>query len=241
MPANTAEGRLFLLPVWLGDAGGTELMPPANIALAERITLFFCEDPRTARRMLRRMSKQVQLDQLELHVLDKDTDDAEISAYGKLLGTRDAAIISEAGMPCIADPGARLVAEAHRRGVEVVPLTGPSSLLLALAASGLSGQHFTFHGYLPRDPAARKQRLKQLEQEAQRTGGAQLFIETPYRNDTLLADILSTCAAGSRLCIAIHLDQPDGSIRTRTVQEWRSAKPALGKRPCVFILGPSMR
>src|SRR5690606_40100519 len=106
--------------------------------------------------------------------------------YGLLIGTRDAAIISEAGMPCIADPGARLVAEAHRRGVQVVPLSGPSSLLLALAASGMNGQQFTFHGYLPREVAARKQGIRKIEQEARRTGGAQLFIETPYRNDALL-------------------------------------------------------
>lgn len=237
MSGKTPEGRLYLLPVWLGEAGGTELMPPANIALAEGITLFFCEDLRTARRMLRRMSAQIHLDKVELLVLDKDTEAAELSAYADRLGRGDAAIISEAGMPCIADPGARLVAEAHRRGVAVVPLTGPSSLLLALAASGMNGQQFSFHGYLPRDPGARKQRLKQLEQEALHTGGAQLFIETPYRNDALLADLLATCSPALRLCLAIDLDQPGGSVRTLPIKEWRAAKPALGKRPCVFILG----
>ncbi len=232
-----AEGVLYLLPVWLGDAGGVELLPPANIAIAERVKLFFCENERTARRMLRRMSKTIDLDAIELHVLDKDTPSSEIAQFGILLGTRDAAIISEAGMPCIADPGARLVAEAHRKGISVVPLTGPSSLLLALAASGMNGQQFAFHGYLPREVPQRKQQIKKLELEVQRTSGAQLFIETPYRNDALLADLLSTCAGTTRLCLAIDLEQPGGSAITRTIAAWRKAVPSLGKRPCVFILG----
>lgn len=232
-----ADGKLYLLPVWLGEAGGNELMPPANIAIAERVNLIFCENERTARRMLRRMSKAINLDAIELHRLDKDSTPAEVKAYGLLIGTRDAAIISEAGMPCIADPGARLVAEAHRRGVQVVPLSGPSSLLLALAASGMNGQQFTFHGYLPREVAARKQGIRKIEQEARRTGGAQLFIETPYRNDALLADLLSTCEGSSLLCLAIDLEQPGGSVVTRSIKAWRSAVPLLGKRPCVFILG----
>lgn len=233
----TSKGTLYLLPVWLGEAGGTELLPPANIALAERIGLFFCEDLRTARRMLRRHSRAIDLDAIEMHVLDKDTPDAEIARYAELLGTRDAAIISEAGMPCIADPGARLVAQAHRRQVAVVPLTGPSSLLLALSASGLNGQQFSFHGYLPREAAARKQMIKALDQQARQTGAAQLFIETPYRNDALLADLLATCSGDRLLCIAIDLEQPGGSVHTRPVKAWRNAVPLLGKRPCVFILG----
>lgn len=228
---------LYLLPVWLGDHGGPELLPPANIDVAKRVQLFFCENERTARRMLRRMSKEIDLDTLELQRLDKDTTEVELEQYGVLLGTRDAAIISEAGMPAIADPGARLVALAHRKGVPVVPLTGPSSLVLALAASGLNGQQFTFHGYLPRDTAQRRQHIKKLEQSAMQTGSAQLFIETPYRNDALLADLLSTCADNTLLCIAINLEQPDGSVVTRTLAQWRRHKPVLGKRPCVFILG----
>lgn len=231
------EGVLYLLPAWLGEAGGTELMPPLNLAIAERVQLYFCEHERTARRMLRRMSRAIDLDAIELRLLNKDSTADEVAAHAALLGTRDAAIISEAGMPCIADPGARLVAEAHRRGVQVVPLTGPSSLLLALAASGLNGQCFTFHGYLPREAAARRQAIRKVEQEARRTGGAQLFIETPYRNDVLLADLLATCEGSSLLCLAIDLEQPGGSVVTRNVKAWRAAVPVLGKRPCVFILG----
>lgn len=235
--SGTGKGALYLLPVWLGDAGGTELLPPANIAVAERLKLFFCENVRTARRMLRRMSKTIDLDSITFHILDKGTTPEEMDRYTSLLGSQDAAIISEAGMPAIADPGARLVARAHRKGVAVLPLTGPSSLFLALAASGLNGQQFTFHGYLPREAGPRKQQIKKLEQAALHSGAAQLFIETPYRNDALFGNLLATCAATTRLCIAIHLEQPDGSVTTRAIGEWKKDRPVLGKRPCVFILG----
>ncbi len=240
MSKANGEGVLYLLPVWLGESGGVELLPPHNIAVAERVKLFFCENERTARRMLRRMSGTIDLNAIKLHLLNKDSTGEELATMAALLGKQDAAILSEAGMPCIADPGARLVAEAHRRNVRVVPLTGPSSLLLALAASGLNGQRFTFHGYLPRDGAERKKAIKALEQDARRTGGAQLFIETPYRNDALLTDLLATCGASTLLCIAIDLEQPGGSAETRPVRVWRSQVPALGKRPCVFILGSSL-
>jgi 16S rRNA (cytidine1402-2'-O)-methyltransferase len=232
-----AGNRLYLLPVWLGEEGGLELMPPANIVIAERVKHFFCEHEKTARRMLRRMSAAIDLNTITLHRLDKDTTDADISMMIAVLRESDGAIISEAGMPCIADPGARLVAKAHETGIGVVPLTGPSSLLLALAASGMNGQRFTFHGYLPRESAQRKQALKKLEQEAQRTGGAQLFIETPYRNDAMLADIIVACDGGTRLCIAVDLEQPMASTTTRTVAGWRKNIPELDKRPCVFIIG----
>ncbi len=231
------EHVLYLLPVWLGDAGGVDLMPPANIAIAERVQIYFCEHERTARQMLRRMSPTLDLNAIRLCRLDKDTSEVELSEMAALLKEQDGAIISEAGMPCIADPGARLVARAHEAGIAVVPLTGPTSLMLALAASGMNGQRFTFHGYLPREAPARKQSLKQLEQDARKAGGAQLFIETPYRNDAMLADALSTLEGSTRLCIAIDLQQPGGSVHTRTIAAWRKRTPILGKRPCVFIIG----
>ena len=232
-----ADGTLYLLPVWLGEAGGTELLPPNNLAVAERVRVFFCENERTARRMLRRMSPTLDINAIELHVLDKDTPPEEVARMAKLLAGRESAVISEAGMPGIADPGAALVAEAHRRGVQVVPLTGPSSLFLALAASGLNGQRFTFHGYLPREQAPRKQAIKALEFELRSKHAAQLFIETPYRNDAMLADVLAVCDERTQLCIAVDIDQPSGSIRTMPVGQWRKSKTVLGKRPCVFILG----
>jgi len=232
-----AGNKLYLLPVWLGEEGGLELMPPANIAIAERVKNYFCEHEKTARRMLRRMSPTIDLNAIVLHRLDKDTTDAEIALMIAVLKENDGAIISEAGMPCIADPGARLVAKAHDAGITVVPLTGPSSLLLALAASGLNGQRFTFHGYLPRESADRKAALKKLEQEARRTGGAQLFIETPYRNDAMLADIISGCEGGTRVCVAVDIEQPTAAVITRSVAGWRKNTPKLDKRPCVFIIG----
>lgn len=230
-------GKLYLLPVWLGDAGGVELMPPSNIEVAERVKIFFCEHEKTARQMLRRMSAAIDLNAIALHRLDKDTSDGEIVELANLLKEQDGAIVSDAGMPCIADPGSRLVAKAHDLGIPVLPLTGPSSLLLAMAASGMNGQRFTFHGYLPRESMPRKQALKQLEQEARRTSGAHLFIETPYRNDALLADAIAACEGNTRLCIAIDLEQPGGYVISRSIAAWRKSPPVLGKRPCIFIIG----
>lgn len=238
--AEGTFGSLYLLPVWLGDAGGVEQLPPMNIGIVERTTLFFTENEKTARRMLRRMVPTIDLPSLEMHRLDKDTTDEEATRLLRSMQNgRDAAIVSEAGMPGIADPGARLVLAAHRSGIEVIALTGPSSLFLALAASGLNGQQFTFHGYLPVKSPERKTALRRLEQEAIRTGAAQLFIETPYRNDAMFADILASCGPHLLLTVAIDLTQPGGRSLTRSIAEWRRSKFELGKRPAVFILGQS--
>ncbi len=229
---------LYLMPVWLGDAGGVEQMPPENIAVAARITLWFAEEEKTARRMLRRLVPTIDLGALEMHRLDKDSDAEDVAAMIALLkGGRDGAIITEAGMPGIADPGAALVRAAHAVGIQVVPLTGPSSLFLALAASGLNGQTFTFHGYLPRDARERTQAIQRLERDCQRSGAAQLFIETPYRNDALLADLLRTCGPGTMLTLAVDLTQPGGTVITRSIAHWRKENSSIGKRPAVFILG----
>ena len=233
-----ASGTLYLMPVWLSDDGGTDQLPPENIALAARIDLWFAEREKTARHMLRRMVTDMDLGRQEIHRFDKDSSDADADTLLALMvDGRDAAIISEAGMPGIADPGARLVLAAHRANISVVPLTGPSSLLLALAASGLNGQRFTFHGYLPRTPQERRRSIRQLESEARRSGAAQLFIETPYRNDALLAELLRTCAPDLLLTIAVDLTRPGGSVRTRPIAAWARAGIVLGKRPALFILG----
>ena len=235
--SRSEHGTLYLLPVWLGEQGGIEQLPPENIVIAQRIELYFAEHEKTARHMLRRMVPEIQLPLLELHRLDKDTTLAEAQDLIALMRDgRDAAIVSEAGMPGIADPGARLVHVAHQLGINVVPLIGPSSLFLALAASGLSGQQFTFHGYLPVKTPERKAAIKRLETDA-RSGAAQLFIETPYRNDALLSDLLTTCSGTLRLTIAIDLTQTGGSVVTRTIGEWAKQHVTLGKRPAVFILG----
>lgn len=231
-------GTLHLLPTWLGDDGGIEQLAPEAVDTAARLDLLFCEDERTARRMLRRMHPSIDLQRLELHRFDKDSDAVLARRLIQLVRDgRDAGVISEAGMPCIADPGALLVAAAHDAGVRVVPYAGPSALLLALAGSGLDGQRFTFHGYLPVKPPERAAAIRRLEQEARRSRASQLFIETPYRNDALLADLLRLCAPDTQLCIAIAIAQGDGWIVTKAVREWSKAVPALGKRPAVFIIG----
>lgn len=235
-------GTLHLLPVWLGDSGGVEQLPLETIAIAERVTLYFAEHEKTARHMLRRMVPGIDLSKLEIHRLDKDSTPRDAEGMIALMrGGRHAAIVSEAGMPGIADPGALLVGAAHRAGVTVLPLIGPSSLFLALAASGLNGQAFTFLGYLPVKPLERKAAIKKLESDALRSGAAQLFIETPYRNDSLFGDLLATCAGSTLLTIAIDLTQPGGQVITRTIAAWKKAPMDLGKRPAVFILGVQPR
>jgi 16S rRNA (cytidine1402-2'-O)-methyltransferase len=232
------NGVLYMMPVWLGELGGTEQLPPENIAIAGRVDLWFAEHEKTARLMLRRMLPEIDLQRQEIHRFDKDGTTAEAEALLRLMqGGRDAAVISEAGMPGIADPGALLVRAAHRIGIRVVPLTGPSSMMLALAASGLNGQRFSFHGYLPRTPQERKQAIRKIEADALRSGGAELFMETPYRNDVLLGELLQTCASSTLLTIAVDVTQPGGSVETRSISNWSKATPILGKRPAVFILG----
>ncbi|MCC6400555.1 MAG: SAM-dependent methyltransferase [Flavobacteriales bacterium] len=233
-----AEAILHLIPVWLGEAGGTDQLAPMSLQAVREVRTYYVEHERSARRALRRMDPGFDLDRIDLHVLDKDTDDATVRRYAeRVREVGQAAVLSESGMPCIADPGARLVALAHTMNIEVRPHPGPSSLLLALAASGLDGQHFVFHGYLPREADERRRVLRAIAQDAQRTGRSQLFIETPYRNDALLADLLRTVDGGLRLSIAAELMQPDAFIRTRTVNEWRSDTPALKDRRTVFVLG----
>ncbi len=232
------SGILYMMPVWLGDHGGVEQLPPENIAIAGQVDLWFAEQEKTARQMLRRMLPQIILQAQEIHRFDKDSTIQDADALLRLMkGGRNAAVISEAGMPGIADPGALLVRAAHRIGIRVVPLTGPSSMMLALAASGLNGQRFTFHGYLPRTPQDRKQAIRKIEADALRTGGAELFMETPYRNDVLLGELLQTCASSTLLTIALDITQPGGSVQTRSIGNWSKATPTLGKRPAVFILG----
>ncbi len=233
-----AEATLHLVPVWLGEAGGTEQLAPATLEVVQRVHTCFVEHERSARRALRRMVPGIDLDRIALHVLDQDTDEATVRGYAELVRKAgESAVLSESGMPCVADPGARLVAWAHRTGITVRPHPGPSSLLLALAASGLDGQRFIFHGYLPREAEDRRRALRTIAQDVQRTGRSQLFIETPYRNDALLADLLRTVDGGLRLCIAAELMQPDAFVRTHGLAEWRGKVPALKDRRTVFVLG----
>ncbi|MCB0792186.1 MAG: SAM-dependent methyltransferase [Flavobacteriales bacterium] len=213
-------------------------MAPNVVETIRHIRHFFVEHERTARRTLRRMDPEFDLDRVHLYRLDKDSTEEDLDALLRIaLEHGNTAILSEAGMPAIADPGARLVARAHVAGVRVVPLAGPSSFPLALAASGLNGQQFCFHGYLPRDRHERRQALQRIEREMKRTGATQMFMETPYRNRALLDELLRALSPGTLLCVALDLTQPGEQIVTRTVAEWRSSQVELPEAPALFLIG----
>ena len=175
--------------------------------------------------------------ELEFHELNEHTDAATIEGYLKLFENgNDVALISEAGLPAVADPGAQLVALAHRYGIEVVPAVGPSSLMLALMASGLNGQSFAFVGYIPAKTDERRAKLKTLEKVSGQLRQTQIMIETPYRNDSFFADILSVCSPSTKVCVAANITMPDAYIKTKSVAEWKKSGLTIGKRPCVFLL-----
>ena len=232
-----AKGRLFLIPSPLGDNDPAEVIPAPVLAGLSRFRTFVVEEIRTARRFLSKAGLKGKIEDLEFHELNEHTQDAQIEGYLKLFdGGNDVALISEAGLPAVADPGAQLVALAHRHGIEVVPAAGPSSLMLALMSSGLNGQCFAFCGYLPAKNDERRSRLRQIEKISDSARQTQIFIETPYRNDAMLKDILDVCQPGTELCIAADITLPQAYIRTKKISEWRKDVPSIGKRPCVFLL-----
>lgn len=230
---------LHLLPVPLGEQGAWQ--PDAR--LLEKIhglRHFLVEQGKTARHWLKRLGHPLPMRELHFWELNEHSRPEELPAlFGEVFGLGvEVGLLSEAGCPCIADPGAEAVAWAQARGIEVRPWTGPSSILLALMASGLSGQCFGFEGYLPVQPPERRRALQRLEQESRRSSRSQIFIETPYRNEALLNDALQVLSPDTRLCIAVDIDLPGQSIRSQTVAAWRANPPAaLHKRPAVFVLG----
>ena len=229
------KGRLYLIPSPLGDNDPAEVIPGPLLESLKGFRTFVVEETRTARRYLSKAGLKGQIAGLEFHELNEHTSQAPVESYLRLFDNgNDVALISEAGLPAVADPGAQLVALAHAHGITVVPAVGPSSLMLALMASGMNGQSFAFCGYLPARSDERKARLKYLERlSAQQT---QIFIETPYRNDAMLKDILEVCHPRTRLCIAADITLPDAMIRTATVSQWQKEQVVIGKRPCVFIM-----
>ncbi len=231
-------GTLFLLPCPLGDTPAEQVLPPQVVSVARRLRHFVVEEAKTTRQFLAALKHEQPIQSLHFATLNEHTPASELPALLQpLLAGEDVGIVSEAGCPGVADPGAQLVALAHRHGVRVVPLVGPSSILLALMASGLNGQCFAFHGYLPVEEAARKKSLQQLETESFKRRQTQLFIETPYRNDKLLQALLTLCRPSTQICIAADLTLPTETILTRSVADWRKAElPKLHKRPCLFLL-----
>lgn len=231
-------GTLYLLPVTLGDDRLSRALPTDVIALAQQLDTFVVENEKTARRFLGLVKPIKPVRELEMLVLNEHTADKELpTLLAPLLAGKDVGLMSEAGCPGIADPGARLAELAHRRGIRVAPLVGPSSILLGLMASGLNGQRFTFLGYLPSDKAERIKQLKELEKISQRQRETQVFIETPYRNQHMLEDILAHCQPQTRLCVASNVSLENELIISRPITEWRKATlPDLHKQPTVFLL-----
>ncbi|MBO5808241.1 MAG: SAM-dependent methyltransferase [Bacteroidales bacterium] len=231
------KGKLYLIPSPLGDNDPSEVIPAPVLESLKRFKTFVVEEVRTARRYLSKAGLKGHIGELQFFELNEHTEASTIEGYLRLFdGGNDIALISEAGLPAVADPGAQLVDLAHRHGIEVVPAVGPSSLMLALMASGLNGQSFAFCGYIPAKTDERRNRLKTLEKVSSQLKQTQILIETPYRNDSLFADILSVCGASTRVCVAANITMPDAYIRTRKVSEWKKAGLVIGKRPCVFLI-----
>ena len=232
-------GTLYLIPTILADDTAPQVMPPQIAAHVAALSYFLVENARTARRFIKSVAPAQVIEELHISVIDKDSTEPQIQAVLKpVLAGQDAGVISEAGCPGIADPGAELARAAHTLGIRVVPLVGPSSLLLALMASGLNGQSFTFHGYLPIDRSRRAAAIKHLEKLALTQHQTQLFIETPYRNMQLLEDLLTQLHPATRLCIAVSLTASNEYVRTDTVANWKKAGvPEIHKQPAVFLVG----
>ncbi|MBM2884646.1 SAM-dependent methyltransferase [Chromobacterium phragmitis] len=230
------SGTLFLIPAPLGDET-VAWLPEGERAKVVHITHFVAEAEKTARKHLKALGVTTPIRELSMSTLNEHTKEADVAALlAPLKAGHDVGLISEAGCPAVADPGAQLVALAHRHGIRVEPLIGPSSILLALMASGANGQCFAFHGYLPVDAAEKAKRVKELEQRSRQHNETQLFIETPYRNNALLAQLRETLAPGTRLAVACDLTLPTQIIVSHRVQDWPKDAPDLHKRPAIFVI-----
>jgi 16S rRNA (cytidine1402-2'-O)-methyltransferase len=231
------KGTLYLIPSTLGESAPLDTLAAVNFHIIENISHFIVEDIRTARRFLKKARPGIVIDNLSFQILNEHSSEEEIpSMLQPLLDGLSAGLLSEAGLPCVADPGAKLVSLAHEAGIKVVPLPGPSSIFLALMASGFNGQNFAFHGYLPVDKNARLQKIRELEMDAIQKDQTQIFIETPYRNRQMLESLIRACKPGTRICIAVDLTLPGEMIITATAKQWSQNSPDLNKRPAVFLL-----
>lgn len=232
------EPALYLIPVTLGDTPHSRVLPDYNAEVVRGIKFFIVEDLRSARRFLKKADGDIDMGELTFFPMGKHAPPEEFASYLRPLEQgMPVGMLSEAGCPAVADPGADIVALAQRKGLRVVPLVGPSSLILAVMASGFNGQSFAFNGYLPIDPAERAERIRALERRAYAERQTQLFIETPYRNARTFGELLRACRPQTRLCVAAGVTCEEEYVRTRTVQEWkRHALPDLSKVPAVFLI-----
>lgn len=233
-----ASGTLYLIPVTLGEDNAEQVLPSDVIHIARSLDTFIVENEKTARHFLGSIKTLKPIRELMMLMLNEHTADKDLAALlTPLLEGKNVGLMSEAGCPGIADPGAKLVALAHKRQIKVKPLVGPSSILLGLIASGLDGQRFTFLGYLPAEKSARIQKLKEIEKRSSTANETQIFIETPYRNQHMFEDILSNCQAHTNLCIASNLTLSNEFLMTKSIAEWKKTPPPdLHKQPTVFLL-----
>lgn len=231
-------GKLFLLPNLLGEIHVEKVIPDGVKEAVHHIKHFIVEDEKNARRYLKQLTLKHTLQELILYPLNKHSDNALIASYfEEVFKGEDIAVLSEAGCPGIADPGAEAVKYAHQKNIEVIPLVGPSSILLALISSGMNGQSFTFNGYLPIDKTERIKKIKLIEQEVLNHNRTQIFMETPFRNMHLYEDVLKTCNASLKLCVAVDITLPSQEIKTKSIGQWKGTQIQLHKRPVIFVLG----
>jgi 16S rRNA (cytidine1402-2'-O)-methyltransferase len=232
--------KLVLIPCPIAEQTAAQVLPDEVRQAVLQTKHFLVENVRTARRFISELKLGIQIDELTFEILDKDTERKTVVDFFKKQSTAELiGVISEAGCPGVADPGALAVAIAQEMGFEVLPLVGPSSILLALMASGFSGQQFRFHGYLPIDRAARIRRIDALQKDVEKTGETQLFIETPYRNNAMLDDLIQQLPGNQLLAIGCNIQDPLGFTQTKSLQHWSTEKPDLHKKPCIFLLGRS--
>ncbi|MEJ8758601.1 SAM-dependent methyltransferase [Pontibacter sp. H259] len=232
-------GNLYLIPTILAEGTADKVISPQVKDTVQNLTYFIVENLRTARRFVKIICPELVIEQLNFVQIDKDATPAQVQAALKPLIEKgiDAGIISEAGCPGIADPGAEVVKYAHQQNIKVIPFAGPSAILLSLMASGFNGQQFAFHGYLPIDKSPRLQALRQLEKEMQQRNQTQIFMETPYRNNKLLEDLLISLHPDTKLCIAANITSPEQEfIQTKTIQQWKGKLPDIHKQPAVFLI-----
>jgi 16S rRNA (cytidine1402-2'-O)-methyltransferase len=232
------KGTLYMIPITLGDTPINQVIPEFNNNIINEIDVYIVENIKTARRFLKKVGIIKPIDELTFFELNKRTNEAELPSFLKAINEgKNIGVLSEAGCPGVADPGAEIVDLAQQQNIKIVPLVGPSSILLALMASGFNGQSFCFNGYLPKDQKDRTRKLKDLERLIKSKQQTQLFIETPYRNHHVLDDILKNCYPTTKLCIAVDITLPTEKITTKTIEEWKTIKINLNKRPCLFLIG----
>jgi len=234
---NKPKATLYLIPLPLGESVLADVLPIHTIQITQKLKYFIAENAKTARQFLKQIEMPVPLQEIQVLEIDKHSESVDGDYFfDSLRNGNDAVFVSKAGMPAVADPGSKFVLQAHKEGIRVAPLTGPSSILLALASSGLNGQSFIFHGYLPKEKSARADKLKVIENNARKLQQTQIFIETPYRNDVLFQDIIQFCSASTLLCIASEISLPTELIQTKSIAEWKKNKISFNKKPVVFLL-----